>query len=89
MRSRQDSIELFCHWAVKKVGTVHVLVNNAGISTGDKAPLDQTLQEASDNFENVMGTNVKGCWFMARAVGQLMRDHRHGGSIINVASYWE
>ena len=61
-------------------------MNNAGISVGDKGPLDQTPQEAVANFDNVIGTNVKGCWFMARAVSQLMRKHNHGGSIINVAS---
>ncbi len=59
---------------------VDILVNNAGINI--RGPIDQ-LDESQ--FDEVMRTNVRGVWLMARAVTPSMKTAGYG-RIINIAS---
>ncbi|MGW4424780.1 SDR family oxidoreductase [Streptosporangium sp. NPDC004631] len=65
----------------KRFGALHVLVNNAGISS-PKSPV-----ENSDiaNFERVFDINVKGVYLGVRSAVPLLR-RSGGGSILNTAS---
>lgn len=65
---------------VAAFGRVDVLVNNAGISWGERP---ETM--SVDNFRKVLDTNVTGAFLFAQAAGRVMLDSR-SGSIINVAS---
>ncbi|MEJ8476507.1 SDR family NAD(P)-dependent oxidoreductase [Roseibium algae] len=67
--------------AVETFGGLDVLVNNAGIAR-EGAALDQTAED----FDAVMGVNLRGVWLMAISCGRHWRDTADGGSIINISS---
>ncbi len=69
--------------AMKKMGGIDVLVNNAAIFAALKPQPFEEIPEAE--WDRVMAVNVKGVWNCARAVAPLMRA-QGGGRIVNVAS---
>lgn len=64
----------------KEYGTVHILVNNAGIT---RDGLVATMQER--DFDEVIGTNLKGAFNMIRHCSGLFLRSREG-CIINISS---
>ncbi|HQR56083.1 MAG TPA: SDR family NAD(P)-dependent oxidoreductase, partial [Burkholderiaceae bacterium] len=62
-----DSVRAAVEQAEREVGPIDILVNNSGVSTTqrlvDVTPVD---------FDFVVGTNVKGAFFMAQEVAQRM-----------------
>ena len=64
----------------EKIGSVHILVNNAGIAHIGKA--ENTTEH---DFEKVMAVNVKGVYNCIHAAIPLLRKSG-GGCIINMAS---
>lgn len=82
----RDSIRAAVDRAEREVGPVDILVNNSGVSTTQRL-VDVTPVE----FEHVMGTNVKGAFFVAQEVAQRMIARAKGqadfrGRIVNIAS---
>ena len=78
------SIKEDCDNIVKKTidafGRVDILVNNAGITR------DNILMSMSEEaFEQVIDTNLKGCFLMMKAVSRNMMKQRYG-RIINISS---
>ena len=67
--------------AVKKMGSVHILVNNAGIY-----PRKQLVEMNGDDFENVTAVNLLGTFLCSRYISEEMIKQRQGGCIINIAS---
>ena len=65
---------------ISAFGTVDILVNNAGVFIG--APIEETTEEIWDSQVDI---NMKGSFFMARAVVPVMKA-KGGGKIINVTS---
>lgn len=68
--------------AVKELGRIHILFNNAGIIR--RATV---LDLAEEDWDRVMAVNVKSIFLMSRHVIPLMAK-AGGGSIINTASGW-
>jgi NAD(P)-dependent dehydrogenase (short-subunit alcohol dehydrogenase family) len=66
--------------AFAQIGTIDVLVNNAGI--GESAPFERTTLEA---WERHFAVNATGAFLCMRAVTAGMRD-RGAGAIVSVAS---
>ena len=66
--------------AVEVFGRIDILVNNAGINRPQRAE-DVT----EDNWDQVMGTNLKGLFFCAQTVGLVMISQKKG-KIINISS---
>jgi 3-oxoacyl-[acyl-carrier protein] reductase len=63
-----------------KLGTVHILVNNAGISRDGLL-----LRFKDDDWAITLQTNLTGSFYCARAVAKLMTKNRWG-RIINISS---
>ncbi|USG62402.1 SDR family oxidoreductase [Sneathiella marina] len=60
---------------------VDILVNNAGIlRTGD------VLEISEEDFDAVLGVNLKGAFLLSQAAGKVMVNQEGGGSIINMSS---
>lgn len=62
-------------------GQIDILVNSAGVSSS-LSYLDMTEAE----FDKVMEINLKGTYFMSRAVAKHMMERRIQGHILNVSS---
>jgi len=62
-------------------GPITLLVNSAGVSS--KTFLLDTPEE---EWDQVLGTNLKGGWMLCQAVARQMIEAGVGGSIINIAS---
>ena len=67
--------------ALDKLGTIDVLVNNAGATWG--APAEEYPLEA---WDKVMGLNVRAPFLLTQTVGRQIMIPRRSGRIINVAS---
>jgi NAD(P)-dependent dehydrogenase (short-subunit alcohol dehydrogenase family) len=67
--------------AVDNFGGLHIMVNNAGISS----PLRKLLDDDLADFHRVMGVNVLGVMAGTRDAARHMAEHG-GGSIINITS---
>ena len=64
--------------AVRELGKVDVLINNAGIGTAVPA-----TRETPEEFRRVIDINLNGSYWMAQACGRVMG---RGSSIVNVGS---
>jgi NAD(P)-dependent dehydrogenase (short-subunit alcohol dehydrogenase family) len=79
VRSEED-VERMAALVVEKFGRIDILVNNAGIG-GSRKVVAMTTDEWSD----MMDTNVKSIFLTVRAVGKVMIRQR-SGKVINVSS---
>lgn len=75
-----EDIESALKETVEKLGTVDVLVNNAGI-TRDKIILRMTEEE----WDMVLNVNLKGAFLCSKIIGRIMFS-RKKGKIVNIAS---
>ncbi len=69
-------------------GSVNLLVNNAGIGSPGRLDL---LEAKEENFDLVLGTNLRGPFFLSQAVAKDMvkakeADDSFQGSIVNITS---
>lgn len=76
-----SSIEACLRQVTKKLGPIDILVNNAGVAVS-KPVLEQT----EEDWDKVVGTNLKGAFFVAQAAAKRMVERGEGGAIVNIAS---
>lgn len=77
----RNAVEVFVHQATERLGGMHMLINNAGV-THDGALWRLT----SEAWQEVMDTNVTGAFNCIQSVSAHMRAQRYG-KIVNVASH--
>lgn len=82
--SESADVQRMIDKAVAELGTIHILVNNAGTPAGrDRVPVVE-LEEAE--WDRVQNVNIKGLFLMCRAVARHMIQRGGGGNIINISS---
>jgi NAD(P)-dependent dehydrogenase (short-subunit alcohol dehydrogenase family) len=69
-------------------GSLHVLVNNAGIAPPERRDL---LEATEESFDLVLGVNLRGPYFLTQAVARWMIEQKRldssfAGCIVNVSS---
>jgi len=79
--SDPDDVQALVDFAVDRFGGLHVMFNNAGISSSFRRLLDNDLRDA----QRVMGVNLFGVMYGCRSAALHMAGHG-GGSIINTTS---
>ena len=86
--ARSEDRQSLVDRAIEFGGRLDVLVNNAGITSPGRHDL---LEATEENWDQVLGTNLKGPFFLAqlaaRRMIELMASHvTPGGKIINISS---
>ena len=67
--------------AIARAAPFNVLINNAG--TNRPKPL---LDVSIDDFDAIMGLNVRAAYFVAQAVARRLIEAKQPGSIVNISS---
>ena len=75
-----DAAKTLIDTAVKELGGIHILVNNAGIT---RDGLAMTMKE--EDFDAVVSTNLKGTFLCMKAVTRPMMKAKYG-RIVNLSS---
>ena len=77
----QEDVQRLVDATLREFGKIDVLVNNAGVSP----VLARAEEMTRAQWEEVIGTNLTGCFLCAQAVGRAMIQQKRG-KIINVTS---
>tara|TARA_B100000405_G_C16678597_1_gene408485 strand:+ start:190 stop:969 length:780 start_codon:yes stop_codon:yes gene_type:complete len=77
----ESSVEDAFETAARALGTVTVLINNAGLASTDKA-----LELDMETWNKVMATNLTGAWTVAQRAAKDMVAAKRSGVIVNIAS---
>lgn len=80
--SKKEHIDTVVAKTIETFGKIDILVNNAGVS-GKTAPI---LKQTEEDFDYVLGINLKGIFLFAQAVATQMVKQGSGGKIVNTAS---
>ncbi|SDK57911.1 3-oxoacyl-[acyl-carrier-protein] reductase [Nocardioides sp. YR527] len=76
-----DQVNTLLAYAREELGSVDVVVNNAGITR------DATLKKMTvDQFDQVIAVHLRGAWLGTQAAAETMRAQGTGGAIINMSS---
>ena len=79
--SSESSVDHLVHETLAWKGSIDILVNNAGIY-----PPVPVLDMSADQFDRVIGVNLRGVFLCSRLVARQMVAQGTGGRIINVSS---
>lgn len=79
--SQEASVSLLVSEAMKSLGQIDILINNAGATWG--APAEEHPIEA---WDKVMNLNIRSIFMLSQAVGKASMIPRQYGRIVNVAS---
>lgn len=78
--SSAEQVEALVNTTVDVFGSVHILVNNAGITKDN-----YIIKMSEDEWDAVIDIDLKGQWLCSRAVGKIMMDQKWG-RIVNISS---
>ena len=79
--SREDDVVRMVGEAVSELGGLDVLINNAGIQISHHSD-----ELSSDDFDKVLGVNLRGAFLCAREAIRHFLDEGKPGVIVNVSS---
>jgi 2-deoxy-D-gluconate 3-dehydrogenase len=79
--SEEEQVKTMVRYAVKEMGGLQILVNNAGIY-----PRKPLAEMNGNDFDNVIAVNLLGTFLCSRYASEEMIKQRQCGCIINIAS---
>lgn len=79
--SQREEVQALCDHAISTFGSLDILVANAG--TSSYSPF---LEMTEEDWDRVLGVNLKGVYFSGQAAAQRMAAAGNGGSIILISS---
>jgi glucose 1-dehydrogenase len=79
--SKRADVDALVQLAAEKFGRLDAIVNNAGIARSQ-----QFLEITEEDFETVLGINLKGAFFGTQAAARQMIAQGTGGVVINMSS---
>ncbi len=82
--SEEADIIRMCNEVINKLGSLDILINNAGIQTSSPSH-----ELATADFDKVIQVNLRGAYLCAREAIKHFIDRGNGGIIINVSSVHE
>ena len=82
--SDPDHVRTVVDGARAEFGSIDILVNNAGVWGVSVA--DDDLDKSLEDYEQIVGTNLKGEYLFGRAVIPIMIEQGKGGEIVNIAT---
>ena len=82
--SDPDHVRKVVDGARAELGSIDILVNNAGVWGVSVA--DDDLDKSLEDYEQIVGTNLKGEYLFGRAVIPIMIEQGKGGEIVNIAT---
>jgi glucose 1-dehydrogenase len=83
--SQEAQVEALFDQAVQTFGTVHILMNNAGVdASGTKV-----AELSTDVWDKAIRTNLYGYFFCCRRFAQIRTAAGGGGKVINISSVHE
>jgi len=82
--SNPDQVRAFVDETVAVLGGIDILINNAGKCRITRA--DDDLDKSLDDYEEMVGTNLKGEFLVGRAVMDQLLKQARGGEIVNVST---
>ena len=82
--SDPEFVKHFVDSTKSRFGQINILINNAGVWGASVA--DDGMEKTLEDYEKIVGTNLKGEFLFGRAVIPIMIEQRKGGDIINIAT---
>ena len=82
--SDPDHVRTVVDGAREEFGSIDILVNNAGVWGVSVA--DDGMDKSIEDYEQIIGTNLKGEYLFGRAVIPIMIAQGNGGEIVNIAT---
>lgn len=70
--------------ASKIFGKIDILVNSAGIHSTKM--INDFLEVSEEEYDSIMGINLKGTFFICQAIGNYMIENKIKGHILNISS---
>lgn len=80
--SKREEVKKLVEFALEKMKTIDVLINNAGI-----AKIQMFQDVTDDDWNEIIDTNLKSAFYMSQEVIPGMI-HKKSGCIINISSIW-
>ena len=81
--SNPESVQHFVDEVVERRGTIDVVHSNAGIGGGD---MEKGCEMDVETWNRTVRINLTGVLLVDAACARVMKQHGHGGAIINTAS---
>jgi NAD(P)-dependent dehydrogenase (short-subunit alcohol dehydrogenase family) len=80
--SKEEQVAALVDFAVKELGGLDAMVNNAGIGEDD-VPIDQ---KPAEDWNRVISINLTGAFWGVKHAARVMKKAGQGGVIVNMAS---
>ncbi|MEM9623055.1 MAG: SDR family oxidoreductase [Pseudomonadota bacterium] len=82
--AQPDQVRTVVDGTADGLGGIDILINNAGVWGASVA--DDNLDKSLADYEQIIGTNLKGEYLFGRAVIPIMIEQGRGGEIVNIAT---